>query len=155
MKKLNRFVFGLVFVALLASLCAIPALALEAPETSVDVVYFEDGSSLTVEMAVYDNSLARTSGVISGHKTGTYKNSSGDVQWTLTVYGTFSYDGTTATATAASYGYEIYNSSWSLSTADAYCSGASAIATATFVGSFILHRSTSLPLTCSPDGVLS
>ena len=139
-------------LVMMFSLCAVPALAAE-PETSVDVVYFADGSYLTTELEVYAPA-ARASDTVSGQKTATYNNASGVAQWSLTVTGTFTYNGSTATATSASYSYQIYNSAWSFVSGNAYCSGNKAIAEGTFSGG-VYTRSATVTLSCSANGTLS
>lgn len=141
-------------LVMLFSLCAVPALAAEG-ERSVDVVYFEDGSYLTTELVVYASPAARASNTVSGQKTSTYTSASGANQWSLTVYGDFSYNYSTATATSASYGYQILASAWSLDSASAYCSGNKAIAEGTFTGGIFVSQSAAVTLSCSASGVLS
>lgn len=144
---------ALLALAMMFSLCAVPALAAE-PEQSVDVVYFADGSYLTTEVVTYASPATRASNTVSGQKTATYTSSSGVTQWTFTVTGTFTYNGSTATATSASYSYQIYSSAWSLESANAYCSGNKAIAEGTFIGG-VYNPSATVTLSCSAKGVLS
>lgn len=144
---------SLLALVMMFSLCAVPALAAE-PETSVDVVYFADGSYLTTELEVYAPA-ARASDTVSGQKTATFTNSIGVNQWSLTVYGTFTYNGSTATATSASYSYQIYDSVWSLDSATAYCSGNKAIADATFSSGLFVSKGITVTLSCSANGTLS
>ena len=155
MRHLKHFLWSLVLAALVLSACAFPAFADSSVETQTDVTYFEDGSYLTVELVVCSYSLTRATNVLSGSKTTVYRSSDDELLWDFTVHGTFQYDGTTATATDASYSYNIYNSAWKLKSAEAYCSGNQAIAEGKFNGGFLLNRSTSITLTCSPTGVLS
>lgn len=148
-------IVSVLLVVLLFSSCVGMASAAKTLDADIDVVYFEDGSYLTTELIIDNVVATRASYSISGHKNANYANASGELQWTFTVYGTFTYDGTTATATQASYGYQIYNDGWTLKSATAYCSGNQAIAEGTFKGGFLLNRSTTVTLTCSPSGVLS
>ena len=143
--------------ALMLSLCIVPAAAAEMPVLVEDVVYFEDGSFLTTELIVNYDDVAATRATyrISGQKNVEYSNASGEVMWTMTVYGTFTYDGTSATAISASYSYDIYNDSWSFRSGEAYCSDNQAIAEGTFNGGLLLNRSVTVTLTCSAKGVLS
>lgn len=152
MKRMKRIFAMLILAVLSLSLCAFPALASNAAETTENVIYYEDGSYLVMTLTV---SMVRASGTRSGIKTGNYYDSDGILCWDFSIHGAFSYDGTAATATAASYSYNIYNSAWKLKNAEAYCSGNQAIAEGKFNGGFLLNRSTSITLTCSPTGVLS
>ena len=144
----------LLTLVMLFSLCTVSALAAEPADSSVDIIYFADGSYLTTKLIVSDSAGTRSAGTISGKKTSTYTSSSGVNQWALTVTGTFTYTGTSATATAASYSHTIYSSAWSLKSADAYCSGNQAIAEGTFT-SGLLSRSATVTLSCSAGGTLS
>lgn len=155
MKYVKRSVFGLVLAALLFSLCAVPALAADDTVKTVDVIYFEDGSYLTVELTEQRTPLTRTTYSVTGSKTGYYNNSSGELMWTFTVRGTFSYNGTTSSATSASYSYTIEDSTWKFISGSAYCSGNQAIAEGHFRCALILNRYTTLTLTCDANGNLS
>ena len=152
---MKRFLSVISVTILLFSLCIAPAAAAEISVPSTDVIYFEDGSYLTTTLIIDNLSVARTTYGISGHKNVHYSNASGDILWTLTVYGTFTYNGTTATATSASYSHEVYSSAWSFKSGSAYCSDNQAIAEGKFNGGFLLNRSATVTLTCSPTGVLS
>ena len=110
---------------------------------------------MVIELIVYQSSFSRATNAAAGAKSGKGYSSDGELLWELIVHGTFTYDGTTATATQASYSYNIYNSAWKLKSAEAYCSGNQAIAEGKFNGGLFLNRSTSITLTCSPTGVLS
>lgn len=152
MKHIKRILVAFFLAVLSFSLCAFPALASNTTETTEEIIRYEDGSYLVVTLTV---SMTRATGTRSGIKTGDYYNSDGELCWDFSIHGAFTYDGTTATATDASYSYNIYNSAWKLKSAEAYCSGNQAIAEGKFNGGFLLNRSTSITLTCSPDGVLS
>ena len=144
MKKRYCSIVCLMLFLLLSCFCVAPAFAVDLPETTTEVIRYEDGSYLTIELAVYDSIVARVTGTVSGRKVTSYRNSDNELLWDFTVHGTFKYDGTTATATDASYSYNIYNSAWKLKSAEAYCSGNQAIAEGKFNGGFLLNRSTSI-----------
>lgn len=154
MKNIKRFAFCLALVSLLCSLCIAPALASDTVETTTNTTYYEDGSYM-VETIVSHHSSTRALRGVSGTKVGHYYNSDGDLLLTFSVNGDFLYNGSFAIADSASYDYTIYDSAWSLDTASASCSGATAKASATFVCGLFMKRSTSISLTCSADGVLS
>lgn len=153
--RTKRSIIGILLAVVLLSLCAVPALAAENAETTVNVIYYEDGSYMIVELTVGMPLSMRATNTISASRSAGYYSADDELLWDFTVHGTFKYDGTTATATDASYSYNIYNSAWELKSAEAYCSGNQAIAEGKFNGGFLLNRSTSITLTCSPDGVLS
>jgi len=116
------------------------------------VEQYDNGSYVVV--TVYDDTTAR-GGTKNGHKDYEYYIS-GALQWTFTVYGSFSYNGSTATCTAASYGCNINNSGWYRVKGEAYPSGSAAIAKGT------MRRPSdgrevypSVSITCTANGVLA
>lgn len=130
---------------------------------SQEVEYLADGSKIVT--CVYEDAVnqdiatAATTVTKSGKKTKTGYDSDGDLNWSLTVHGTFSVvTGSSATCTASSYSYTT-GSSWSLKTGSATKSANKATATATFVkkllGITIKTETPSVTLTCSTSGTLS
>ena len=94
------------------------------------------------------------SGTVSGNKTRDYYNSSNQLVWSITVYGTFSFNGSSAEATDADYSYEVYSSDWSFVSGSASYSGATATASGRFKHG-LLSTNATVSLTCSPSGKLS
>lgn len=130
---------------------------LEKQEAIRYTTYHEDGSYTVTIITLNDEPETSPLGEVqqkSGTKDDYYYSSSNRLLWKLQVFGIFSYDGRSATATYADYSYTIYDSVWSFDSGSAYCSGASAIAN----GNFIYYGAStpaSVRLTCSPSGVLS
>ena len=155
MKKLKRLIVFCLSVMMFSSVGISSAGAANIKPIEQGILYFEDGSYLTIDVIEFDSVLTRGTSVVSGKKIGTYSNNSGETLWTITVNGKFTYNGLSATAIDASYSYQIYDSAWSLKSANAYCSGNRAIAEGTFHGGFLLNRDVTVTLTCSPDGKLS
>ncbi len=147
---------SLLMALLMCCVCVVPTMASDVSEITTEVVYYEDGSYSVVSLEVLNAAFAgRSANTRVATKTDRYYNSDNELLWDFTLHGTFTYDGTTATAISASYSYNIYDSAWTLKSADAYCSGNQAIAEGKFNGGFLLNRSTSITLTCSPTGTLS
>ena len=121
------------------------------------VIYLENGYYVvrTVEEipAVHASSASDVR-VKEGIATDTYYDASDELVASVTVYGTFEYDGSKAEAIEASYEYEEYNG-WSFQRGIAYCSGASAIASVTFEKFGQTDFRAVARLTCSPTGSLS
>lgn len=117
------------------------------------ITYFPDGS-YCIETITECRSLPGRA-VKNGTKTRVYYSSSDIRLFSTSVYGEFTYDGTTATATYAQLGYQIYSSAWSYNSGIAFCSGASATASCTFDAAYGFRRTLSVTLTCSPTGVLT
>lgn len=156
MKKIHHFLLSA--VALLLVMTSLTTLAFAAAAEGAQSQKFEDGSYILVTIE-YDQPQEGISYFASRSTTGGTKkyihcDSNDKVLWEFWVHGTFSYNGVTATATGAEYGYKIYDSSWSFAKANATYSGATATATGTF--NWLLFPNTvTVDLTCSPKGVLS
>ncbi len=116
------------------------------------VEQYDNGACAVI--TVYDNTTAR-GGTKNGRKDFDYYES-GSLAWTFTVHGSFSYNGSSATCTAASYTYNINKSEWYRVKGEAYPSGSAAVANGT------MRRSSDgrevypkVTLTCTPNGVLA
>lgn len=116
------------------------------------VEQYDNGACAVI--TVYDNTIAR-GGTKNGRKDFDYYES-GSLAWTFTVHGSFSYNGSSATCTAASYTYNINKSEWYRVKGEAYPSGSAAVANGT------MRRSSDgrevypkVTLTCTPNGVLA
>lgn len=81
------------------------------------VEYHEDGSYTVIEI-VDSVVAARTTGVTKD-KRYTYYNDKNEAEWTVTVTGTFNYDGKTSTCTKAVTSYKIYNDKWEVTASNA------------------------------------
>lgn len=144
------------FAFALAVLCVCTAL----PATSVcaeeSIERLEDGSYIVTTIS-YQGS--RASNTRTGSKERTYYANDNTKLFSLTVKGTFKYDGTSASCTSSTYSYNIYDSSWSLKSATATKSGATATAEGTFakkvLGITTMTKSLTPTLTCDKDGNLS
>ena len=151
-KTTSAFLLTLI---LLWNVC-FPAYAAEKPPVGVRTD-FPDGSycitTITVEQIVPSVSDG-TRYSITGTKSNAYYNGD-NLQFTVSVRGTFTYDCNNAWATSSQYGYHISNTSWSFVSGSSSCSGATATATCTFHNTNGSNRTLSVSLTCSPLGVLS
>jgi len=119
---------------------------------------FDDGSY--IEIVIDDgNTSARTS--ITKKKTATYKGSEGTAFWSVTVKGTFNYNGTMSSCASSSIETKSYVSNWKLSNKKASKSGATTSASATAKlyhsnGTTVLQTiNKTVKLTCDKNGKLS
>lgn len=146
----------------------VPAASAEAAEfhqagtpiahTSSRIVYQQDGIVVEEELIVYEETsvLTRAAKTKSASKNYYIKDSGGKTLAKYTLHGTFSYNGSSATCTKASYDTSVSNVFWSFSSASATKSGSSA------KGSFTAKRALSsqtvsktIKITCSPSGSIS
>lgn len=143
---------------LLADVSTASAVEAEATLTeSTTVTYLEGGLYLVTTLRSYASPVAPAGAVtqVRGTKTANLYNGSMEKLCSLTVEGTFSFDGRGSQALSASYGYTIDNIFWSFSDGTSYYEGNTAYATATFNRIGILPTTLNVFLSCSPDGVLS
>lgn len=137
-----------------------PVMANATIETKV-VKTFDDGSyiesSIVEEKSQFD--LLSTTKTKSGYQTSTYKSDSGKTLWTITVHGTFTYNGKSAKCTASSVSTTCPSSNWKLSDKKSKKSGATAKASAVakkyIDGTYIKTLHSTVTLTCSKSGKLS
>lgn len=134
----------------------LPATAIAA-DSNEEVIRYADGSysivTITYDDEQTDASLLAERSTRRGTKKKDHYSRNGNLAWTFTLYGAFTYDGRSAEATDADYSYEIYESGWSFSSGSASYYGATATASGEF--RVALSYPVSLSLTCSANGVLS
>lgn len=129
-----------------------------SPKVTSYTSYFEDGSYYVTTIEEFSSTTSSRANELekSGKKTISSYDSSSNLLYSLTVYGTFSYNGTTAKATSSSYTYTVDSIFWSFSSGSASHSGASATATGTYkLLGFLSTQKLEVRLTCSPSGTLS
>lgn len=123
--------------------------------------YFADGSSVTTTITQFiSQNQTRATKTVSGSKTQTAKNSSGDVLYKFKVTGTFSVnEGISSTCTAVSCSASDLASGWSLYSSSTSKSGNTASATGIFkykvLGITTQTQEMLSSLTCDANGVLS
>mgnify|MGYP001623829458 CR=1 FL=1 len=110
------------------------------------------------EYASNDLSLLSAS-TVKKKKTVTYKSTSGTILWSVTVHGTFSYNGTSAKCTSSSVSVTCPSSNWKISKKSSGKSGATATATASAKqyqnNSYLRTVTKTVKLTCSKTGKFS
>lgn len=160
MKKIVSFLISLTLLFLFS----FNSLALNEsanPTKYTSIEYFEDGSYIETEIITSFSSASaiETRTTKLGSKRLTYMNSDGDVEWTATLSGTFTYDGSTCTCTSTSITYSIENTKWKIPSATSSKSGNRAIGNVTakyyFLGINTKTVNEVITLTCSATGVLS
>lgn len=117
---------------------------------------FADGSYMTE--SVY-RMQARASGTVTGSRTKNYYDANGVLCWKVVLYGTFSYNGSSATCTSSTCSASIYSQGWYVISKNASKSGNTASANATMGnqidGGKVNQASASLTLRCDKNGNLS
>ena len=145
----------LTLVMLCCSVLCVPVSAATAEKVTTTIEYLDNGDYIETVIA-WENSLTRASKTAT--KTKNYKNADGDVMWSVTVRGTFTYDGTTSTCTAVSRSTTAPASAWSIKSSSCSKSGNTATANATATYTLLgisQDYSMSVKLTCAADGTLS
>ena len=151
MKK--QLISGMLSVLMVVLACVPAAFAGEDRGVQREIIYCADGFYLVREVEV--ETQARAAGQVTGNATQTLYNSSDTALLSVTVRGTFTYDGKTAEADSATYSYHIYDTAWRFKSGSAHCDGNQAIAEVTFGRGLFVSRTIEAVLTCSPEGKLS
>ena len=153
--KFKRITSAILVITALLSALVITAAAQETSSRviSTEIEILPNGDSIETELITYTE-LGGAKATKSGQKTKSYKNSSGAVMWSVTVYGTFSYTGSSATCTSASRSTTCPGSGWTIVSSSASKSGNTATAKAT-AGYNNSNFSLTVSLKCSANGTLS
>ena len=164
MKVRKRIVYTSVVFALLFAF-VFPVSAAEkdsgVPSLSYIEEVFEDGSYFQVTiMETSSDAVRRATNTKTGSKVYNYVDSNHKSLWTITVRGSFTYNGSTSKCTNSSVSVKSYVSNWTVSGAKAWKSGSTAYASAQGKMKNVLGQTTKtvnkqVSLTCSPSGKLS
>ena len=148
---MKKLLLGLTLVLMLILPTNINAL-----EENYNTTYYENGYYYEISISV-TNSVARSAK--EGSKTIYFKNSAGKTMWSLTVKGTFTYNGSTSSCTSASASTSITDATWKITNKSSSKSGNTAKATATAIcylnGNPINSATKTVSLKCSVSGKLS
>ncbi len=153
-KRINRAYGLLAMIMIGVFFLALPGKAY-ADLINTDIEYFDDGS---YGITTYENNLSSilSVGTVSQTKNYTYYDSNNNKQWKISLSGSFSYTGSSASCTSASVSYTIYNSNWKVTKAQASKSGRTATGEFTVkkyvLGVPIKTVNKTLTLTCSNSG---
>lgn len=132
---------------------ALSPLCVSARQECYEKIVLEDGSYFLVE--VIDVGIRATNS-ISGSKSYTYYESDGVAQWKATLYGSFSYTGSSALCTSSSVDVTIYKSAWSVKTKSASKSANTASANVSVEKKLVgITVPASISLSCNANGKLS
>ena len=162
MKKFT--VLCLTFIMEFAALGSISANATTSPKgTQIQIEYLENGdyTETVINDELPDNvviSPFATTKTITKSKTTYYKNSAGTVLWSVTIKGTFTYNGSTSKCTSCSHSTTAPSSAWSIKSASHSKSGNTATARATATQTTSTGTkdfSMSVTIKCSANGTVS
>ena len=164
MKVRKRIVYtSVVFALLFAFVFPVSAAEKDSGEPSLSYIeeVFEDGSYFQVTiMETSSDAVRRATNTKTGSKVYNYVDSNHKSLWTITVKGSFTYNGSTSKCTNISVSVKSYVSNWTVSGAKAWKSGSTAYASAQGKMKNVLGQTTKtvnkqVSLTCSPSGKLS
>lgn len=163
MKKLKNFyfIFALTICYIFLLISPINVLG-NANNPMIETEYLQNGDIIET-IIEFDTpsevSIFSTSKTTSGSKTTRYKSSSGTVLWSVKVYGTFTFNGSSAKCTSSKVTATAPAKSWYISSSSAAKSENSATAKATarqkIDGEILQTITRSVTLTCSKSGKLS
>ena len=153
---MKRFFSRVLAAVLLVVLLPFKTYAVVNSQVDEDVVYFEDGSYITIELSWTET---RASGTKTGSKTYRFNNSNGVEQWRAVLKGTFSYTGSSATCTAASCDVTISNSAFYVVSKNVSKSGNAALCELVMgkkmLGITVSKDTVNMSITCDANGNLS
>lgn len=162
MKKFTVLCFT--FIMAFAALGIISANATTTPKgTQIQIEYLENGdyTETVINNELPDNvviSPFATTKTITKSKTTYHKNSAGTVLWSVTIKGTFTYNGITSKCTSCSHSTTAPSSAWSIKSASHSKSGNTATAKATATqktSTGTKNFSMSVTIKCSANGTVS
>ena len=154
---MKKYVFTLLIGALLLMARPHPIFASETPIQQTTTVCYSDDLIVETALTIYGSNMqARATQSKSASKEVVIKNSVGNKLAVFTLYGTFTYSGSSATCTASSKSTSILDNTWHFTSSRAWMSTNHAL------GSYTLNCSATgqsisdnVTLTCSPTGVIS
>lgn len=161
MKNLKKLtVFALIAAMVCCTVFCVPASAVSINEEVVSVEYLENGDYIetVITCEAPTGSAEVNAATKTASKTKSYKNSSGAVMWSVTVKGTFTYDGTSSRCTSCSHSTTAPGTGWSIKSASHSKAGNTATANATAThkdGLASTDHSMSVKITCSIGGTIS
>lgn len=153
MKKIISILLVLVSIVLM-----VPATQASAQTNTadLDIIYLEDGGYIMVELNTNSN-MARAT--VSKSKICTRYSDTDEMQWKITLSGSFTYDGITASCTSSSCTVTIYKNDWYTDSKTSWKSANSAYATVVMarklLGVTVARETIDLTLTCDRYGKVS
>lgn len=153
----------IVFMSVLLICCTafcMPANAVINGEDAVTVTVEELENGCYIETVITGESVdpdssAQSSSTITKTKTKYYKNSSGDVLWSVSIKAKFTYDGSTSKCKSCSHSTTSPGSRWTIKSSSSSKSGNSATAKAVATYKNTAEYSMSVTIKCSADGTVS
>ena len=151
---MKKSVSIILVMLLLTALLPVNAFAAEAPLDADNIIYYEDGSYITIEI---DYTETRATSIRVGSKTYTYYNADNEELWRARLSATFQYDKVNpAVCTSCDCEITITDTTWQIDTNEATKSGNTATAEVRmvkkFLGITINSQDVELTLSCSPTG---
>lgn len=160
--KIGGSLKKIIFFLLICSIIFVCPKTIYAAQNISTIEYLEDGSYFITSIDPEEDHTIKqraASSTRSGKKTVTYKSKSGSSLWSVTINGTFSYNGNSSSCTKSTVSATSYSSSWKIGSKSASKKGNKATGTATgkqYNGSISINSiSQSVTLTCNKNGVLS
>lgn len=156
MKKIYTLIACLIITIMFSPTIAQANVKESATNIEQEIIYVDGQYTITITTIIEHENLSVFATTSSKNVSKVYKieNIFGSTVATYTLYGKFTYDGTTATCTNATYSTSTDSSLWSFESATAYKSGAKAIGSFT-AKTFLQTVSDTISISCSKTGVIS
>lgn len=164
LKKKNLFTKLILCVICVCTLNLANFVSASAEEINgVSIEYLENGDYIEtyiLDTAIEENNatpvILSQEKTITKTKVKTYKNSAGKVMWSLSVEGTFSYNGKTSKCMKALHHTQVVSKNWTVQNPQSYKSGNTATAKAQFLRKDTAGQvNATITLQCSATGKIS
>lgn len=146
---MKRLLSALLCIVMLLTVLPIRGQAFE----QTDIQWLDDGSR--IETVIREVPVRASNARVYSKESNCY-DEDGNLDWTITLNATFTYDGVTAKAPSASVSVTIHDSDWEVVSKYASTSGAVAKADVTLsrsaLGVVVEKPSYTVTLSCTPDG---
>ncbi len=153
---MKKFISFILVVVSLLSIIPTAHVSAQCKTSSIEIIYLDDGGYILVEVDTVPG-IARTT--VTKSKNYTRYSSDDEMQWKITLTGSYTYNGVTSSCTSCNCTVTIYVDAWYTSSKTSWVSGNTANATVELgrkmLGITVKRETVDLTLTCDKNGNFS
>ena len=153
---MKKFISFILVVVSLLSIIPTAHVSAQCKTDSAEIIYLDDGGYILVDVDTAPG-IARTT--VTKNKNYTRYSSDDEMQWKITLTGSFTYNGVTSSCTSCNCTVTIYVDAWYTSSKTSWVSGNTANATVELgrklLGVTVKRETVNLTLTCDKNGNFS
>ena len=158
MKKSKYFIIKIIIsMVIFCYYITLGTTTIKAIDSNIEIEMLSDGSYF--ETSIIEEPDTRVSNTKSATKTVNYKNSKGNILWSVSVHGTFTYTGSSSKCISSTVSAISHDNNWKITSKSSSKSGNKATAKATAKlyqsGIAIQTINRTVTLTCSANGNMS